>query len=103
MAYYGLLRESSLYAIVTTETLDYLPLEENYTIPSGEVSTEVVISIIDDLRLEENETFLVTLVSNDPNTVIDTNNSTLEITIVDDGCKCISANRKLTSTLFHLI
>jgi hypothetical protein len=68
---------------------DYTPISENIITPSGKNETAVVVFIVDDLKVEENETFSVSLESDDPTISVDPSKSRAEVTIIDDGCEFI--------------
>ena len=68
---------------------DYNTLNKVVTFAVGSNRAGVDVTIVDDLRFEENETFSVSLLSRDPHIAVDPSNSSAEITIMDDGCECV--------------
>lgn len=78
------------FNVIFTEILDYTAIGENVTIQSGVESIIMTVAITDDLRIEENETFFVSLVSYGSDTSIDPENDSAIIAIIDDGCEVIA-------------
>ncbi len=66
---------------------DYTPLAGTLTIAAGQTSAEIVVSVLNDLLVEETETVIVTLsaiTSGDPDVVIDQTNKTATVSILDE-------------------
>ena len=83
---------------------DYTPITMTVVFASGQTTATVDVPITNDMVLEEDEVFTATLMSQEPNVIIQDANSNADITIFDDDRKFSQAQREpFTSCHFDKI
>lgn len=81
--------------ITALAAIDYEQIyEQSYTIPAGQISINIPVSIIDDLFFEPTKTFELTLKNISNNVLV--NKTTAVITILDDDVTCNAKAPKLS-------
>ena len=88
----------SLLICVDGSDLMFVPL--NITFPAGSINATFSITIQDDVFLEMNETFNVTLLTFPSSRPISIANGTTTVVIVDNDRKCLNYNNYIVQN-FH--